>query len=64
LVRVDPRPVTDELLAEPGAAAAEMGGRGPMKGWLRVSPDVLADEATLARWVTRGVTSAPSLPAK
>jgi TfoX/Sxy family transcriptional regulator of competence genes len=63
MVRVDPS-VTDELLAEPGAKEFEMGGRGPMKGWLRVSPDVLSDEETLATWVTRGVTYARSLPAK
>jgi TfoX/Sxy family transcriptional regulator of competence genes len=63
MVRVDPS-VTDELLAEPGAEEFEMGGRGPMKGWLRVSSDVLADEKTLATWVTRGVTYARSLPPK
>jgi TfoX/Sxy family transcriptional regulator of competence genes len=63
MVRVDPS-VADELLAEPGAEEFEMGERGPMKGWLRVSPDVLADEKTLATWVTRGVTYARSLPPK
>jgi TfoX/Sxy family transcriptional regulator of competence genes len=63
MVRVAPS-VTDELLAEPGVAEFEMGKRGPMKGWLRVSADVLADEASLATWVTRGVTYARSLPPK
>jgi TfoX/Sxy family transcriptional regulator of competence genes len=63
LVRVDPA-VSDELLAEPGAAEFDMGGRGPMKGWLRVSADVLSVEATLEAWVSRGVSYARSLPAK
>jgi len=63
LVRVDPAD-NDALLKEPGAAPMEMGGRGAMKGWLRVSPDVLADEETLGEWVTRGVSYARSLPAK
>jgi len=63
MVHIDPS-VTDELMAEPGAAEFTMKGRGPMKGWLRVSSDVLADELTLDKWVTRGVTYARSLPPK
>ena len=63
MVRVDAS-ATAELLAEPGAEEFTMGGRGPMKGWLRVSPDALVDEETLGTWVTRGVTYARSLPAK
>jgi len=62
LVRVDPGEY-DALLAEPGAEPMDM-GRGPMRGWLRVNPDVLADEKTLDIWVTRGVRYARSLPAK
>jgi TfoX/Sxy family transcriptional regulator of competence genes len=62
MVRVDPDE-TESLLAEPGAAEFEMGGRGAMKGWLRVSTDVLDDE-TLQRWVDRGVAYARSLPPK
>jgi len=61
LVRVDPEQ-TDELLREPGAEEFEMAGRGSMKGWLRVRPDVLADNETLGAWVTRGVGYARSLP--
>src|SRR3954452_22202497 len=53
MVRVDPD-ATESLLAEPGAAEFAMGGRGAMKGWLRVSSDVL-DDKTLQRWVDRGV---------
>ena len=63
LVRVDPAE-NDALLAEPGAAPMEMGGRGVMKGWLRVRADVLSDEETLGAWVSRGVTYARSLPPK
>ena len=63
LVRVDPAD-NDALLAEPGVEPMEMGGRGAMKGWLRVNPDVLEDEETLGAWVTRGVSYARSLPAK
>jgi hypothetical protein len=62
MVRVDPS-ATAELLAEPGAEEFTMGGRGPMTGWLRVSPDALVDEKTLGTWVTRGVTYARSLQA-
>ena len=62
LVRVDPDE-TESLLNEPGAAEFEMGGRGAMKGWLRVDADVLDDE-TLQRWVDRGVAYAQSLPPK
>src|SRR5437660_7362632 len=53
LVRVDPAE-HDALLAQPGAEPMDM-GRGPMRGWLRVSPDALADDKTLSAWVTRGV---------
>jgi TfoX/Sxy family transcriptional regulator of competence genes len=63
LVRVDPA-ATDALLAEPGAEEFDMGGRGPMKGWLRVSPDVLDDDETLGAWVSRGVSYARTLPPK
>lgn len=63
LVRVDPAQ-TDDLLAEPGAEEFDMRGRGPMKGWLRVSPKVLGDNEPLRAWVTRGVSYARSLPPK
>ena len=63
LVRVDPDE-TGALLAEPGAEEFEMGNRGPMKGWLRVRPDVLGSDRVLTQWVRRGVSYARSLPAK
>ena len=63
LVRVDPMD-NDLLLLEPGAEEFSMGNRGPMAGWLKVTPDVLGDDETLRRWVERGVTYAKSLPPK
>ena len=63
LVRVDPEQ-SGKLLGEPGAEEFQMGGRGPMKGWLRVNPTVLDDDKTLRAWVKRGVAYARSLPAK
>jgi len=62
LVRVKPEE-TDKLLAEPGAFEFEMGGRGPMQGWLRVNDEVL-DKKTLTKWVKRGIAYARSLPPK
>lgn len=63
MVRVEPDQ-TAELLEEPGAAPFEMGGRGGMKGWLRVSTEAIADDAVLARWIERGLGYARSLPPK
>jgi TfoX/Sxy family transcriptional regulator of competence genes len=63
MVRVEPSE-TATLLDEPGAAPFEMGGRGAMTGWLRVSADAVADEEHLARWVERGLSYAGSLPPK
>jgi TfoX/Sxy family transcriptional regulator of competence genes len=63
MVRVEPSQ-TASLLEEPGAAPFEMGGRGAMDGWLRVSADAVTDEDDLARWVERGLTYARSLPPK
>jgi TfoX/Sxy family transcriptional regulator of competence genes len=63
LVRVDPAD-SDVLLTEPGASVMQMGGRGAMKGWLRVDAAVLEDDVVLQRWVDRGVGYAASLPPK
>jgi TfoX/Sxy family transcriptional regulator of competence genes len=63
MVRVPPDE-TGDLLAEPGASPMEMGGRGPMAGWLRVSAEAVTDEGSLGRWVERGIAYARSLPAK
>jgi TfoX/Sxy family transcriptional regulator of competence genes len=63
MVRVEPSE-TAALLAEPGAEPFEMGGRGSMDGWLRVSADAVTDDDVLAGWVDRGLACARSLPPK
>lgn len=51
LVRVDPHR-SDELLARPGAARAEMGtGRDMGPGWILVDAPALADDPTLTFWL-------------
>jgi hypothetical protein len=62
LLRCDPEE-TKALLGKPYASPFEMRGR-VMEGWLRVDPRGLASERQLARWVSRGVSYARSLPAK
>jgi TfoX/Sxy family transcriptional regulator of competence genes len=62
LLRCDPAE-TDALLAKPFAGPFAMRGR-VMDGWLRVDADGLRSKAQLARWVTRGVAYARSLPPK
>jgi TfoX/Sxy family transcriptional regulator of competence genes len=63
MVRVEPGE-TATLLEEPGAAPFEMGGRGAMDGWLRVSTEAVEDDEVLSRWVERGLAYARSLPPK
>jgi hypothetical protein len=62
LVRCDPEQ-TDALLGKPGAAPFVMRGRA-MDGWLRVDPEGVKTKRALARWVSRGVAYAQSLPPK
>jgi hypothetical protein len=50
-------------LTEPGTQVPEMGGR-PMKNWVMVAPDHVADDGDLDGWIERGVGYAGSLPAK
>ena len=63
LVRVDPDS-SDQLLEEPGVSPMEMGGRGPVRGWLRVAAGAVEDDEALAVWVQRGVACARSQPPK
>lgn len=62
MLRVPPEE-TAGLLGEPGAGEMVMRGRS-MDGWLRVTGDVLGDDAVLQTWVDRGVAFAESLPPK
>jgi len=63
LVRVDPSE-SDRLVEEPGVEPMQMGGRGPMTGWLHVAAEAIADDESLDRWVQRGVRYALSLPTR
>lgn len=62
IVRSDPAQ-SEAQLAEPGAHAFDITGR-PMKGWLLVSPEGYAEDDDLARWVSRGINYARTLPAR
>jgi len=62
MVRVGPE-ASDDALARPHTRPFDMTGR-PMKGWILVAPDGVADERELGAWVGRGVSFARSLPSK
>ena len=62
LVHVDPGRSGD-LVATTKATTAVMQGR-KMPGWLRVSPEDLASDDDLSRWVDIGIGHARSLPPK
>jgi hypothetical protein len=62
MVRVGPQ-AYDDALEEPHTRPFDMTGR-PMRGWILVAPDGLADDEALGGWVDRGVAHAASLPAK
>lgn len=53
----------ERALAEPQTRPFDMTGR-PMRGFVVVSGDALADDDALARWVDAGADHASSLPAK
>ena len=62
IVRV---PVDDHeaLLLEPDAEQF-MGSGRPMRGWITVNPDGIAEDEDLNRWIQRGIAVARSLPPK
>lgn len=62
IVRVAPGD-TDAALKGPGVRIFDITGR-PMKGWLLVGGDAVADRPSLARWVSAGLAFARTLPAK
>ena len=62
LVHVDPGR-SAALVATTRATTAVMQGR-EMPGWLRVSPEDLASDDDLSRWVDIGIEHARSLPPK
>ena len=54
---------SDDALARPHTRPFDMTGR-PMKGWILVAPEGVAEDDDLAAWVARGVDFARSLPPK
>jgi len=60
MVRCDPA-CAEELVAAEGVERMVMRGR-ELDGWLRVSPDVLDDDAALRHWVAVGQAATASLP--
>jgi TfoX/Sxy family transcriptional regulator of competence genes len=62
LVRLDPDE-TEEALGRPHASPMDM-GRGPMRGWIRVDEQGVADARGLRRWVERALGYARTLPPK
>ncbi len=61
-VRVDPERFED-LLRQPCARIFDFTGK-PMKGWLMVGADGLAEDNELADWIEEGTAYAGSLPPK
>ena len=53
----------DESVARPGARTFDMSAR-PMRGWIVVAPEGIADDAALDAWIAQGVAYAESLPPK
>ena len=62
LARVDPEE-SDDLIDGHDVVPMEMRGR-PMRGWLRVSADLVADDDQLQEWVDRCVAYTAALPPK
>ena len=62
MVRVGPD-ASDDALARPHTRPFDMTGR-PMKGWILVAAEGVAEKRDLSAWVARGVDFARSLPAK
>lgn len=62
MVRVPPDE-TPQWLQEPGTKVFDVTGR-PMRGWLLVSPESIAEEPELRDWVERSRKFVRTLPAK
>lgn len=62
IVRLDPV-AAEAALAEPGTRVFDVTGRS-MRGWLMIKPQGVGTAELLARWVTRAVEFASSLPPK
>jgi len=62
IVRIGPQ-AYESALAKPHARPFEFTGR-PMKGFVVVGPEGVADDEALAEWVESGAEFASSLPGK
>ncbi|MFE8946948.1 TfoX/Sxy family protein [Streptomyces sp. NPDC007856] len=62
MVRVGPD-ATDAALTRPGTRVFDMTGR-PMRGWIVVAGEAVAEDADLARWIDEGRAFAATLPPK
>jgi TfoX/Sxy family transcriptional regulator of competence genes len=62
MVRVGPD-ATDAALARPGARVFDMTGR-PMRGWVVIAGEAVAEDDALSAWVEDGHAFAASLPPK
>ena len=62
IVRIGPQ-AYESALAKPHARPFEFTGR-PMKGFVVVGPEGVADDEALAEWVESGAEFASSLPSK
>jgi TfoX/Sxy family transcriptional regulator of competence genes len=63
IVRMERDDAKRLLGSEPGTREFDMTGR-PMRNWIMVAPEEIADEGDLERWVRRGEEFASSLPPK
>jgi len=62
MVRVGPERY-DDALSRPGASLMDFTGR-PMKGFVNVHPDNIADDRALATWIAFATEFVGALPAK
>ncbi len=62
IVRVGPD-AYDDTLAEPNVRPFDMSGP-PMRGWVAIAMEHLADDKTLQAWIDRGIAFAITLPKK
>lgn len=53
----------DEAVALPGARIFDLSAK-PMRGWVVVAPEGIADDVDLDGWIERGLAFAESLPSK
>ena len=63
IVRLDPARAEQLLAFESGVRPMDFTGR-PMRGWLYVGPEAVAENADLQTWVGRAEDFASSLPPK